>query len=265
MDKRPTMTSMAAIGETLKNAREKRSLTIDQVQKQTRIYSTVLMALEEGRCDEILTTTYVKSFLAKYANYLGLDSKEMLKEYSSIHHDEPATEKIMEKKKVEMRGSENLSKVIYVVSFSLLLIAFLSLIVFLARSITPNLKKSLKPKTARAKSVSAVPVKIKAATMPKVPAQSATARVSIPKTAPFKLDLKVRQRVLVEIKKDGVLLFKRSLPKGTVESFTANDKIELYVAKAEAIELVLNGKSLGSPGKGVIRNLEVTNRGIKSK
>ena len=43
--------SMVKIGESLKDAREKKSVTIDQVQKQTRIHSTVLKALEEGRCD----------------------------------------------------------------------------------------------------------------------------------------------------------------------------------------------------------------------
>jgi len=67
------------------------------------------------------------------------------------------------------------------------------------------------------------------------------------------------------VKKDGVVLFNRVLAKGLVESFTADDKIEIYVAKAEAIELVLDGKSLGSPGKGVIKNLEVTKKGIRIK
>ncbi len=42
--------SIAGIGEILKQAREKRSISIDQVQKETRIHSTVLRALEEGRC-----------------------------------------------------------------------------------------------------------------------------------------------------------------------------------------------------------------------
>ena len=53
---------MITIGESLKKAREAKNITIAQAQKQTSIHSTVITALEEGRCDEILTPTYVKSF-----------------------------------------------------------------------------------------------------------------------------------------------------------------------------------------------------------
>jgi len=81
----------------------------------------------------------------------------------------------------------------------------------------------------------------------------------------LELTIKVRQAVLVQLKKDGVLIFKRVLPKGTTESFTADDNISLYIAKAEALELVLNGKSIGPPGKGVIKNLEITRKGIRIK
>src|SRR3989338_3940960 len=76
---------MANIGERLKEAREKKSLTIEQAQKQTHIHSAVLIALEEGKCDEMLTQTYVKSFLKKYSTFLGLDPKEIINAYSALH------------------------------------------------------------------------------------------------------------------------------------------------------------------------------------
>ena len=65
--------SVIAIGEMLRQAREKKSITVEQAQKQTHIHSTVITALEEGRCDDILTPNYVKSFLKEYSNYLGFD------------------------------------------------------------------------------------------------------------------------------------------------------------------------------------------------
>ena len=58
--------STAAIGDKLRKSRENKLLTIDQVHKKTRIYSQVLSALEDGRCDELLNSTYVRSFLKKY-------------------------------------------------------------------------------------------------------------------------------------------------------------------------------------------------------
>lgn len=256
--------SMASIGEKLKNARERKNLTIEQVQKQTRIHSTVLAALEEGRCDELLTYTYVRSFLSKYAGYLGLDPKETVKEYASLHSEEPDFQKASESNKVDAQGLEVVSKFIYVISFVLLLVALVSLTAFLWKKVTPTVARSLKPKRALVKTVQVVPQKTKTQALSKTAAKTPP-QTAIPKKGPFKLDLKIRQKVLVEIKKDGVLIFKRSLPKGTVESLTANDKIELYVARAEAIELVLNGRSLGSPGKGIIKNLEITAKGIRIK
>ncbi len=241
---------LISIGERLKVSRDKKGLAIDQVQKQTHIHSTVLRALEEGRGDEILTPTYVRSFLKKYSLFLGLDSKEILKEYSSLHPDESSIN-ISALNNPGIKDSHIISKIIYSISILLLAIAFLSLPVFLGKKAAPAFKKQK-------------PVKVRYAPIRRPAAEKKVPEpIPVPKKSTFKLVLRVKRNVLVEVKKDGVLLYKRFLTKGTEESLTANDRIELYVAKAEAIELILNGRSLGSPGRGVIKNLEITNQGIK--
>jgi len=63
---------METIGHILKKTRESKSLTIAEINKKTRIHSEVLTALEEGRCDQILSYTYAKSFLKKYCDFWGL-------------------------------------------------------------------------------------------------------------------------------------------------------------------------------------------------
>ncbi|MCX5686164.1 MAG: hypothetical protein NTW09_01685, partial [Candidatus Omnitrophica bacterium] len=87
----------------------------------------------------------------------------------------------------------------------------------------------------------------------------------IPKSTPLGLVIRVKRPVMLQLKKDGVILFKRFMQKGAVESITANDYISIQVAKAEAIELILNGKNLGSPCKGAIKNLEITRSGVRIK
>ena len=89
--------SAAAIGESLRRAREKKSVTVDQAQKQTHIHSTVITALEEGRCDDILTPNYVKSFLKEYSSYLGFDHQAVVSEYLSIHPE-------LKKKNINLGG-----------------------------------------------------------------------------------------------------------------------------------------------------------------
>jgi len=249
--------SMAEIGQRLKEARERKSLTIDQARKQTRIHSNVLIALEDGKCDDILNPTYAKSFLKKYSIYLGLDSKEVLNQYSSLHPEDYCPNlNIMEKK--GPKSSPDISKFIYAIGPAILIIALVVLSVFLLSKTVTYLKKHRPPKAPGVKIAQAA-----ATAKRSVKKKSSTLQPSVPKNVPFDLVLKVKQPVLVGLKKDGILIFKRVMPKGTVESVRANDYISIYVAKAEAIELVLNGQGLNIPAKGIIKDLEITRKGIR--
>lgn len=267
-DAKLTAVSMADLGDRLKKAREKRSLTIDQVQKQTRIHSRVLESLEEGKCDEILTSTYVKSFLKEYSGFLGLDAKEMLKEYLALHPE--LREQTLNLSKLEPeKKSIDVSRFIRAALVVMAVIAALLALSFIGRKMSaflqkPRAGKIVPASISRTKRIAPVPVKkVKAAGASG--SDSAFRPVSIPKGASLNLALKVKEPVMIQLKIDGSILFKRQLPRGTVRSIIASDSINLYIGKAEAIELVLNGKSLGPLGKGVIRDFEITRRGIRIK
>ncbi len=257
------MPSIAEIGDRLKKAREARSLAIDQVQKQTHIHSTVLTALEEGRCDELLTPTYVKSFLKSYSHFLGLDSKQIVKDYLAVH-PEFVDQNI---NKAEAKDLKGLSNMIRAGASIMILIASVLLIVFVGKKVinyfkNPRFVKSA-PLARRKLNTATLPIKVPF--QKKSPLTAPQTQTSIPKTVPLNLVLKVNKPVLVQVKKDGVLLFKRVLYKGAIESFTADDNIILDVAKAEAVELVLNGKELNLPNKGPVKDLKITRKGIKAK
>ncbi|MCX5680158.1 MAG: DUF4115 domain-containing protein, partial [Candidatus Omnitrophica bacterium] len=90
-------------------------------------------------------------------------------------------------------------------------------------------------------------------------------QIQIPDNEPITLMMRVKAEVYVGVKRDGVLLFKRLLPKGTMETFTAEGKLNVSIAKARSVELALNGHPLGAIGKGAIKDLEITRKGIKVK
>ncbi|KAA0234912.1 helix-turn-helix domain-containing protein [bacterium] len=69
---------MAGIGETLRNARNSRGLTIEQAAQDTRISPRFLEALEEEQFDALPAPVYVRGFLRSYANYLRLDATPLL-------------------------------------------------------------------------------------------------------------------------------------------------------------------------------------------
>ena len=104
--------SVSEIGERLRQAREKRGLTIEQAQKHTHIHSTVLTALEEGRCDDILTPNYVRSFLKEYASYLGFDHQQMVAEYMAVHPELKAKGISLNAGSAEQKRSASLAKIV---------------------------------------------------------------------------------------------------------------------------------------------------------
>lgn len=258
---------MIAIGEKLRQAREKRSLDMGQVQKQTHIHSTVLMALEDGRCDEILTPTYVRGFLKKYAQYLGLDTNQLLKEYDSLHHGSEDQGIVLGRP--ERRGGVDWPAVIRYARIVIIFALVFFIAAFLWRKVISPKKISVSKPAARAvksKSPGAVASGKTGVQRKQVQKTSPVKKeAATAKNKPFKLTMKVNEPVWVEVTQDGVLLFKRFLPKGTTDSFSAQESIVLYVAKAEAIELVLDGKSIGSPGNGLIKRLEITKSGTRIK
>jgi cytoskeleton protein RodZ len=70
------------IGSSLREARSRRKLELSQVERDTRIRSRYLMALEEERFDVLPAPAYVKGFLRTYADYLGLDGQRFVDEYN---------------------------------------------------------------------------------------------------------------------------------------------------------------------------------------
>jgi cytoskeleton protein RodZ len=71
------------IGATLREARVRRRLTLQQVEDDTKIRVKYLQAMENEEFDSLPGDTYAKGFLRSYAAYLALDADVILDEYRS--------------------------------------------------------------------------------------------------------------------------------------------------------------------------------------
>ena len=83
---------MFEIGSSLREARMRRGLSPEDVQKALRIRDRYLYALEEERWQLLPGDAYVKGFLRMYAEFLGLDGNLYIDEYNArfaSHEDEP--------------------------------------------------------------------------------------------------------------------------------------------------------------------------------
>lgn len=74
------------IGERLKQEREMKNLSLNDIQKQTKIQTRYLSAIEQERFNVMPGSFYVRAFIKEYATTLGLDAEQLMEEY---HHDLP--------------------------------------------------------------------------------------------------------------------------------------------------------------------------------
>ena len=73
---------MFQIGNSLRTAREHQQLELAAVERETRIRTKYLQALEEERFEVLPGTAYVKGFLRTYADFLGLDGPRFVDEFN---------------------------------------------------------------------------------------------------------------------------------------------------------------------------------------
>jgi len=71
------------LGQKLKEAREAKGLTIDQLHEITKIQKRHLVAIEEGNYDVLPGAFYARAFIKQYADAVGLNGEELLVEHQS--------------------------------------------------------------------------------------------------------------------------------------------------------------------------------------
>src|SRR5215211_2245968 len=82
---------MPGIGETLRETRMRRRIDMTDVEAATKIRAKYLRALENEEWDLLPGPTFVKTFLRTYAEYLGLDARNLVEEYKQ-RYERPGTQ-----------------------------------------------------------------------------------------------------------------------------------------------------------------------------
>lgn len=82
---------LSELGEILRDARQKRNLSLAEVALATRIKEPYLEALEEGEYSLLPGSAYVTGFLRNYARFLGLHPDDVTEEYHALRPQPEAT------------------------------------------------------------------------------------------------------------------------------------------------------------------------------
>ena len=84
---------MPEIGDQLRETRLRNRIDITDVEAATKIRAKYLRALENEEWDLLPGPTFVKTFLRTYADYLGLDARNLVEEYRS-RYERPAAQEL---------------------------------------------------------------------------------------------------------------------------------------------------------------------------
>lgn len=233
---------MQTVGTKLRQARLQQNLSLDEVYRQTKVHPHVLEALEEDRAHNFLSFIYIKGFLKAYAQYLGLDGEKLLKEYiESQNLATPAVAPTV-KKKPKIFLQFNPSLVAKIVIGIVLTFAFISYLRFVLRRFSPGQMETTSQK-----------VKVRVVPAPAVQAEDLT------------LEVKALNSCWMRVVADNQTIFEKTLSKGKRERWQAKESIELRIGKPEALEVLVNGKSVDLKKAGVKRTLVITPAGIEGK
>lgn len=72
---------MRTVGQVLKEERERKFFSLDEIEKTTKIRRELLEALENGQYSKLPPQTFVQGFIKNYGKFLGLNTEKLLAVY----------------------------------------------------------------------------------------------------------------------------------------------------------------------------------------
>jgi transcriptional regulator with XRE-family HTH domain len=102
------------LGEILRQQRERKGITLEQAAEDTRIRERFLAALESGDHQALPGAVYTKGFLRNYADYLDLDSTDLVALYTAERSSTPEPPRRFEPMRPVMRSGVFISPTILV-------------------------------------------------------------------------------------------------------------------------------------------------------
>ncbi len=87
---------MRTVGQILKEERENKLYTLDEIEKATKIRKELLQALEADDFKKLPPPTFTQGFIKNYGKFLGLDSEKLLAIFRREFSERTNPPKIME-------------------------------------------------------------------------------------------------------------------------------------------------------------------------
>jgi len=87
---------MRTVGQILKEEREKKFYTLNEIEKATKIRKELLQALEADQYAKLPPPTFVQGFIKNYGKFLGLNTEKLLAVFRREFSDQKHPPRILE-------------------------------------------------------------------------------------------------------------------------------------------------------------------------
>jgi len=252
MERREGGEKVERLGEILKNTRLEKGLTLEDVEKNTKIRRQYLEAMENEHWDFFEEYVYLKSFLRTYCRYLDLDNRESLYFLIEDLKPKPRPQKLPEQ--IDLTAAPRRKTGVFLGIIAIILLLTTSYIYkqylnpFPHLSEVPQLgegKETLLPEQSGQE-------------QPKLgepglsePEENQVTEGQTQKINRFRLSLKcIDDRCWVEVKNsEGEHLYQGIMVKDEEISFSDLQKITLKLGNAGQVQVTINEANLGVLGE----------------
>jgi len=268
---------MGQLGELLKETRQNKEVSLEEVEQELKIRRKYLQALEEEDFSIMPPEVYVKGFLRNYAIYLGLDPEEVRALYIGESVEKGKRTRLMGRAgqivgeetrprafpmDMSLTQSRLLAFPFLVMALAILAFSLLGLWAF--RQYFP-LPAETGPETKAA--VTAIQPR-PTFTPTSVVTQTTPTLVGTPTPKVYtgvEVELVMLERAWLQVHVDGTKVFEGVFDEGTKITWNGEERVAVRCNNAGGVEITLNGQKLGPLGKrGQVVDREWTTKEVET-
>ena len=260
---------MDDFGGRLRQARERRGVSLRQIAASTKIAPAALEALERNDISRLPGGIFSRAFVRSYAIEVGLDPDDTVRQFLARFDQEPAPAAaaadgaIPEEERAFHERQRRAARGLIAGAVAVVMLAVAGAVLYRARArvrapqeTTPNLPAPPQPASALP-SAPASPSPASAGTIPAA-AAGGEKKPDEP-AARVRLGIQATADCWVSVTADGKKIFARVMPAGTTETVTITQEATVEIGDAGAFAYTIDGKpgrSLGSQGQ--VKTLTLT-------
>lgn len=236
------------VGQKLREAREERGLTLEGVEKETKIRCKYLRALEEEQFQVLPGPVYAKAFFKTYARFLGIDPEETFGDYNHLFVDvvdetlpipSEEGERVELLKRRKRRPSSN-----GFFASAAVIVGLVILFVFI-NGLTGRDNSQLGSGEPTNPGSDTQPQQTDYLGQPQDPIEPQ----QLVESEQVNLQINIKDRnCWLRVVVDGTIAFEGVLTPGQSKQFEGNEKINVRFGDPGAAEVLLNGQNLGLAG-----------------